>query len=329
MDWKGKNVLVTGAGGFIGSHLTETLARRGASVTAFLRYNSRGSRGSLDFIVKELRSDIRIIMGDIKDPDAMRKAVKGQEVVFHLAALIGIPYSYVHPIDYVQTNVVGTSHLLSACLHHNVEKIVHTSTSEVYGTARYVPIDEDHPLQGQSPYSASKIAADQIAGSFFCSFDLPVAIIRPFNTYGPRQPARAVVPTIITQALQSQTVQLGALTPTRDLTYVGDTVDGFIQVAESPAALGQVTNIGSAAEISIDALAHLIFELMDKHPNLVVEEQRLRPGRSEVNRLLANNEKAAERCGWSPRTPLKQGLQETIEWVRRNLWFYRVESYHV
>jgi NAD dependent epimerase/dehydratase len=329
MDWKGKSVLVTGAGGFIGSHLTEALVRLGASVTALIRYNSRGARGSLDFVPQELRSNIRIVMGDIKDADAVSKAVGGQEVVFHLAALIGIPYSYVHPVDYVQTNVLGTSYLLSECLRQHAEKVVHTSTSEVYGSARYVPIDEEHPLQGQSPYSASKIAADQMAGSFFRSFGLPVAIVRPFNTYGPRQPARAVIPTIITQALRADTVKLGALSPTRDLTFVADTVNGFIKVAESPATLGQVTNIGSGKEISIEDLARLIFELMDKRPDLVVEPQRLRPQHSEVDRLLAGTEKAGQLAGWSPRVSLREGLAKTIDWVSRTLWFYQVESYHV
>lgn len=329
MKWQGKKVLVTGAGGFIGSHLTEKLVQLGASVTAFIRYTSRGSRSSLEFIPKELLSELRVEMGDIKDPYAIQKLVKGQDIVFHLAALIGIPYSYVHPIDYVQTNVLGTSYLLNACLSENIEKFVHTSTSEVYGTARYVPIDEGHPLQGQSPYSASKIAADKIAESFFHSFSLPVTIIRPFNTYGPRQPSRAVIPTIITQALKSDKVRLGSLAPTRDLTYVEDTVDGFIKIAENKKSIGDEINIGSSAEISIQALTQKIFSILGKEPKLIIEEKRVRPELSEVERLIANTEKAKNLLNWAPKISLTEGLKKTIEWIQQNPEFYQVDSYHV
>jgi NAD dependent epimerase/dehydratase len=268
-------------------------------------------------------------MGDLKDPSAVRKMVKGQEVVFHLAALIGIPYSYVHPINYVQTNIMGTSYLLDACLNEKIEKLVHTSTSEVYGTARYVPIDEDHVLQGQSPYSASKIAADKMAESFYLTFGLPVAIIRPFNTYGPRQSSRAVIPTIISQALRSEKVTLGSLHPTRDLNYVEDTVDGFIKVAESPASVGEVINIGSSKEISIGDLARKIFGLLGKEPVIETDEERVRPEKSEVERLLADTSKARELISWSPRTSLEVGLMNTITWIEKNQSCYRTDSYHI
>ncbi len=329
MNWAGKRILVTGGGGFIASHLVERLVRLGASVTAFVRYNSRGSCGSLELIPQEVFSEIKVKMGDIKDPYAVQKLVRNQEIVFHLAALIAIPYSYVHPIDYVQTNVLGTTFLLNACLEENIEKFVHTSTSEVYGTAKYVPIDEEHPLQGQSPYSATKIAADQIAESFFRSFELPVAIIRPFNTYGPRQPARAVIPTIVTQVLKYDIVKLGSLTPKRDLTYVEDTVQGFIRVAESPNSLGEVINIGSSMEISIEVLAQKIFSLLGRKPRIVVEQARIRPELSEVERLMANTEKANNLLNWSPSVSLNEGLVRTIAWIKKNLSFYQVDSYHV
>ena len=329
MNWQGKKVLVTGAGGFIGSHLAERLVHLGANVTAFIRYNSRGFCGSLKFLPEEIFSEIKIEMGDLKDPYAVKNLVKGQAVVFHLAALIGIPYSYVHPINYVQTNVLGTSYLLTACLGENIEKFINTSTSEVYGTARYVPIDEEHPLQGQSPYSASKIAADKMAESFFCAFKLPVAIIRPFNTYGPRQPSRAVIPTIISQALKAGKVKLGSLTPTRDLNYVEDTVNGFIRIAEVPESSGEVINIGSSKEITIENLAKKIFELLDMSPELAVEKERLRPEKSEVERLLANTEKAKNILKWSPQISLDEGLKRTIEWIKQNLNFYPVDSYHI
>ncbi|MCP3875277.1 MAG: NAD-dependent epimerase/dehydratase family protein [Desulfobacteraceae bacterium] len=329
MKWAGKKVLVTGAGGFIGSHLTECLVKTGAFVTAFVRYNSRGDLGLLQHLPKEIVSNLTLVAGDLKDPCAVENAVKGQAVVFHLAALGGIPYSYVHPIDYVQTNIVGTSYLLNACLNENIEKFIHTSTSEVYGTARFVPISEDHPLQGQSPYSASKIAADKMAESFYRTFKLPVATIRPFNTYGPRQTARAVIPTIITQALKHNHIELGALSPTRDLTFVGDTVDGFMKMAESLHATGQVINIGASKEISIGELAELIFNLLGKKVNISSHSERKRPPDSEVERLMANTEKARDLLGWTAQTTLTDGLKNTIEWIQKNMSYYRTDSYHV
>ncbi len=329
MNWKGKKVLVTGAGGFIGSHLAERLVRMGASVTAFIRYNSRGDLGSLNFVSGDLLPEIKIKMGDLKDPYAVQKAVSKQEIVFHLAALIGIPYSYVHPVDYVQTNVLGTAYMLNAGLQEGIEKFIHTSTSEVYGTARYVPIDEEHPLQGQSPYSASKIGADQLAESYFRSFQLPVAIIRPFNTYGPRQPARAIIPTIISQSLKFDKIKLGSLTPTRDLTYVEDIVEAFIKVAETKGSVGEVINIGSSREISIGDLVEKIFKTIGKKPDIDTDQARIRPELSEVERLMANTGKAERILKWSPQVSLDEGLLKTSAWVKERLSFYQVDSYHV
>lgn len=329
MNWQSKHVLVTGAGGFIGSHLSEALVRLGANVTGFVRYNSRGDHGLLRYLPADVRSHIRIVQGDLKDPDAVTRAVRGQAVVFHLGALIGIPYSYVHPVDYVQTNCVGTANILSAAQQANIEKLVQTSTSEVYGTARYVPIDEQHPLQGQSPYSASKIGADGLAYSYYCAFGLPVAILRPFNTYGPRQSTRAVIPTIISQALKNQPIKLGALSPTRDLTFVADTVAGFIKIAESAKSVGQVINIGSNNEISIGDLAKKILEVMGLSLEIVSDESRARPGKSEVERLLASTQKAADVIGWQPTVSLKDGLSKTIAWITANHAQYDTSIYHV
>ncbi len=329
MNWKNKNVLVTGAAGFIGSHLVEKLAGLGANVTAFVRYNSRGDIGLLKFLPEDLLKEVKIVRGDLKDPVAVARAVKKQEVVFHLAALIGIPYSYVHPIDYVQTNVMGTSYVLSACMEENIEKVVHTSTSEVYGSARYVPIDEEHPLQGQSPYSASKIGADQMALSFYRAFNLPVTVLRPFNTYGPRQSTRAVIPTIITQVLKTGSVRLGSLSPTRDLTFVSDTVNGFLKIAEVPETSGEVINVGASRTISIGDLAGMIFEILGVKADITAEDTRVRPEKSEVERLMANNEKAKKIMNWSPEVSLAEGLGLTIEWIRKDLSFYQVDEYHV
>jgi NAD dependent epimerase/dehydratase len=329
MNWRGTRVIVTGAGGFIGSHLTERLVELGAELTAFVRYNSRGDEGLLRLLPPQVHKSLRIIRGDLKDPDAVNAAVKGQQVVFHLGALIGIPYSYVHPMDYVQTNAVGTMHVLLACREHGVQCLVHTSTSEVYGTARKVPMDETHPLQGQSPYSASKIAADQLAFSFGCAFDLPVVTVRPFNTYGPRQSSRAVIPTIIVQALKNQPIRLGSLTPTRDLTFVRDTAAGFIRAAEVPEARGQTINLGCGQEISIGELARKICVLAGVEPRIEVDPERLRPGASEVERLLASTEKAKTLLRWSPTVTLEDGLKQTVDWLRQNLSLYGVEAYHV
>jgi NAD dependent epimerase/dehydratase len=329
MSWNGKKVLVTGAAGFIGSHLTERLVRDGASVTVFIRYNSRADDGLLKQLPAEIRKSIQIVFGDLRDSDAVQRAVNGNAVVFHLAALIGIPYSYVHPLDYVQTNVVGTTNVLIAARLANVERLVHTSTSETYGTAIYVPIDEKHPLQGQSPYSASKIGADQLAISFQKSFNLPVAVIRPFNTYGPRQSSRAIIPTIISQALRGDVVRLGSLTPTRDLTFVQDTVEGFLQVGEHPAAIGEVINTGSGAEITMGKLAEKIFTLLGRQPKVEADPTRVRPDNSEVLRLLADNRKAKELIDWSPKVSLEEGLKQTISWVKENLGLFQAAGYHV
>jgi len=327
VSWAGKHVLVTGAGGFIGSHLTERLVSLGAQTRAFVRYNSAGSRGWLDR--SSCKNDIEVMVGDIRDPDTIVQAMQQIEVVFHLAALIGIPYSYHAPISYVRTNVEGTVNVLQAALHAGVGKVIHTSTSEVYGTARYVPIDEVHALQGQSPYSASKIAGDKMAESFYLSFNLPVAIIRPFNTYGPRQSARAIIPTIIVQALTQPALSLGNLDPLRDLTYVEDTVDGFIKISESPQSVGEVINIGSGREISIGDLAKMILQLTDKDLPIIKDEQRVRPQGSEVERLCADTRKAQQFIGWLPRTDLSEGLLKTIGWVRQNLEQYRTDNYAI
>lgn len=329
MNWTNKQVLITGAGGFIGSHLSEKLVNLGANVTAFVHYNSRGDIGLLNFISKEILSNIKIVCGDMKDPCAIINLVKGKEIIFHLAALIGIPYSYVNPIDYVQTNVLGTSYLLNASLSEDIEKFIHTSTSEVYGTAQYVPIDEKHPIVGQSPYSASKIAADKMAESFHRTFNLPVSIIRPFNTYGPRQSARAVIPTIITQALLQNVVKLGSVKTIRDLTYIQDTVNGFIKIAEIEESVGEVINIGSSKEISIGDLAQKIFNFIDKNPKIETDEQRIRPHASEVERLMADTKKAKNILNWAPNISIDEGLKMTIAWISKNLNLYKTNLYNI
>lgn len=336
MEIKGKRVLITGADGFIGSHLTESLVELGADVRAFVYYNSFNSWGWLDTIDERLKQSIDVFAGDIRDPYGVRSAMKGCDVVMHLAALIAIPYSYHSPDTYVDTNVKGTLNVVQAARELGVERVVHTSTSEVYGTARFVPITEEHPLQGQSPYSASKIGADQIATSFFLSFGTPVTVIRPFNTYGPRQSARAVIPTIITQiASGARQIKLGAVHPTRDFNYVRDTVRGFVAVAECDAALGQVVNVGSNYEISVGDTAYLIAELMGCDIDLISDEQRLRPAGSEVERLWADNTRARELAAWTPeyagRDGLRRGLAETIEWFcdGNNLRRYKAGMYNV
>ncbi|MBZ4644155.1 MAG: NAD-dependent dehydratase [Deferribacteraceae bacterium] len=330
MYWKRKKVLITGSEGFIGSHLTERLVELGADVTAFVLYNSFNSWGWIDTFDSEVKKQIKVFTGDVRDENCMKEAVKGIDVIFHLAALIAIPYSYYAPSSYVDTNIKGTLNVLQACREHGVEKIVHTSTSETYGTAQYVPIDEKHPLQGQSPYAASKIGADVIAESYYRSFNVPVAIIRPFNTYGPRQSARAVIPTIISQILDGKKqIKLGSLTPTRDLNYVKDTVEGFVKVAESEKAVGTVTNIGTGKEISIGDLAQKIINLIGRNVEIICDEHRIRPERSEVNRLCANNRKAFEIAGWKPKYTLDEGLTETIEWIKNNLRYYKTDIYNV
>jgi len=327
LNWTGKQVLVTGAGGFIGSHLSERLVELGARVRAFVHYNSLGKWGWLD--ASPYKDEFEVIAGDIADRDSVRKAVQGTKVVFHLAALIGIPYSYQAPASYVQTNIVGTLNVLQAALDAGVARVVHTSTSEAYGTAQYVPIDEAHPLQGQSPYSATKIGADKLAESFYRSFNLPVATIRPFNTYGPRQSARAVIPTIITQALTRPEIHLGSLTPTRDLNFVRDTVEGFICMATTDAAVGEVINIGTGKEIAIGDLATLILSLMGRDLPIISESDRTRPEKSEVNRLCADASKARQLLGWQPQHSLEEGLQKTIAWVEAHLDEYSPEQYNV
>ena len=328
MNWHGKRVLITGAGGFIGSHLTEQLVTMGAQVRALVHYRSDGSWGWLD--QSQYKNEIEVIAGDIRDRDSVAQALKAQEIVFHLAALIAIPYSYDAPLSYVQTNIEGTLNVLQAAREVGLERMVHTSTSEAYGTARYVPINEEHPLQGQSPYAASKIGADKLAESFYLSFNLPVATVRPFNAYGPRQLARAVIPTIITQALTESRVQLGNLEPTRDFNYVTDTVDGFIRMAENPLAIGQTINIGTGREISISSLVELILELTGKKDvPITCNDERTRPPKSEVERLCADARKATEILDWQPQHTLEEGLMLTIEWIRSNLEHYRPGTYAI
>jgi len=329
-------VLVTGADGFIGSHLVEELVQQGDDVRAFVYYNSFNSWGWLDQTSEDIRDHIEVFAGDVRDPHGVKSAAKGCDTIYHLAALIAIPYSYHSPDTYVDTNVKGTLNVLQAARDLDIETVVHTSTSEVYGTAQFVPITEDHPLQGQSPYSASKIGADQLAFSFHASFDLPVAIARPFNTYGPRQSARAVIPTIITQIADGRrTLKLGALHPTRDFNYVQDTVEGFMAIAQASDTAGEVINVGSGYEISIGDLAHLIADVMGVEVTIETEEERLRPEKSEVDRLLADNSKARALTGWTPRWAgeggLRRGLEETAAWFTRseNLAHYKVGRYTV
>ena len=326
---KDKRVLVTGAGGFIASHLVERLIAEGARVRAFVRYNSRGDLGSLRMLPPEALSQLDIVAGDLRDVEAVRESVKDIDTVFHLGALIAIPYSYVHPREVVETNVMGTLNVLMAAREFGTRRVVHTSTSEVYGTARYVPIDENHPLQGQSPYSASKIGADRIAESFYRSFNVPVVTIRPFNTYGPRQSARAVIPTIISQALTRDEVKLGSLEPSRDFTFVADTVDGFLRVASADDVLGEEINLGNDNTIRIGDLAEKIFGMIGRTPRLVTDSQRIRPGKSEVRKLWASNKKAKELIGWEPRVSLDEGLRRTVEWISAHLDLYQPDQYAV
>jgi NAD dependent epimerase/dehydratase len=313
-DWSGRRVLVTGAGGFIGSQLTERLVELGAEVRGFFRYTSRGSLGWIEQADDEIRNAVDPVLGDLRDADAVQRAVSKREVVFHLGALIGIPYSYVHPRETFETNVTGTLNVITAGRDHDVSLVVHTSTSETYGTANYVPIDEDHPLQAQSPYSATKIAADKLAQSFHHSYGLPLTTVRPFNTYGPRQSPRAVIPTIVRQALSGTTVLLGHLAPTRDFTFVTDTVDGFVRAAAS-AGVGQTFNLGSGQEISIGGLVELVGEIVDKQLQVEHDPRRDRPETSEVDRLVANNTRAREVLGWEPTVSLRDGLRRTVEWI--------------
>jgi Nucleoside-diphosphate-sugar epimerases len=329
VNWEHQQVLVTGAGGFIGSHLTEALVKAGAKVRVFLRYNSRDGRGNLEDLESGMLDELEIIAGDLRDADVIERSVKGCNAVFHLGALVGIPYSYKNPREVVETNILGTFNILTAARDHGVGQIVHTSTSEVYGSARYVPIDEAHPLQGQSPYSASKIGADKLAESFYASYDLPVVTVRPFNCYGPRQSARAVIPTLITQALVSEEIRLGNTDTLRDFTFVTDTAEGFIKAAQTPAAIGKVINIGSGREISIGQLAHVIIDTVHSSANLVVDKARVRPSRSEVNRLLADNRLAKEILGWEPRVSLEEGVSRTVAWVATHMNRFQIGKYQI
>jgi NAD dependent epimerase/dehydratase len=332
MELKNKQVLVTGADGFIGSHLVERLLEEGCKVRAFVFYNSFNSWGWLDTLSSEQLSRIEIFAGDIRDQNGVKTAMKNVDVVFHLAALIAIPYSYHSPDSYVDTNIKGTLNILQAARDNNVEKILVTSTSEVYGTALYAPIDEKHPRQGQSPYSATKIGADYLADSFYRSFQLPVTIVRPFNTYGPRQSARAVIPTIISQLLAGKNqIKLGAVTPTRDLLFVKDTVAGFVAIAKSDAVLGKEINIATQNEISIGHLAENLIRIINPSATVVTDEIRLRPEKSEVERLLGSNQEILRLTDWSPRYSLEQGLSETIEWFRQpqNIARYKTDIYNV
>lgn len=330
MDLKGKKVLVTGSEGFIGSHLTERLVELGAEVTALVQYNSFNNWGWIDTFDKSIKDSIHVVTGDIREYDGMKRIIKEQEVVFHLAALIAIPYSYLSPMAYVRTNVEGTTNVLEACREYEIEKIVHTSTSETYGTARYVPIDEKHPLQGQSPYSASKIGADKIVESFYKSFNMPIATIRPFNTYGPRQSARAVIPTIISQIVSGKNeIRLGSLTPTRDFNYVKDTAEAFIKIAESDKTIGETINVGSNYEISIGDLVKNIINIIGKDVKIICDEERIRPEKSEVNRLWADNSKIKNITEWEPKYSLDKGLRETIDWIKNNAKYFKADIYNV
>ena len=328
MKLKSAKVLVTGAGGFIGSHLVEVLHAAGADVTALVHYDSRPDFSNLELLSEETRDAIRIVSGNVEDPHLISSLVQGQDIVFHLAALIAIPYSYVAPLSYVRTNVEGTLNVLEACRTHQTPRLIHTSTSETYGTAQYKPIDEKHPLQGQSPYSATKIAADKLAESFYLSYRLPVITVRPFNTYGPRQSARAVVPTIISQALSQPAVRLGSVTPLRDLTYVLDTVAGFLALAQCDAAVGQVVNLGTGTAISIGDLAALILRKLGIEKKIVVDPDRIRPEGSEVESLLCSARKAEELSGWQPRFDLERGISETVEFIRAHPERFRPAAYN-
>lgn len=325
-----KKVLVTGADGFIGSHLTESLIEQGYDVKAFALYNSFNDWGWLDTLPKDVLKEIDVFIGDIRDPNGVKEAMKDVDEVFHLAALIAIPYSYYSPDTYVDTNIKGTLNVLQAARALDMERVLVTSTSEVYGTAQYVPIDENHPYQGQSPYSATKIGADRLAESFYRSFDMPITIVRPFNTYGPRQSARAVIPTIITQLLSGkEEIKLGSLTPTRDFNYVKDTANGFIEISKEKKCIGEEINIATQNEISIGELAQEMIDQINPNAKIICDEQRLRPENSEVNRLLGANEKIKRLTNWEAKYTLKEGLSETIDFLKNNLDRYKTDIYNI
>lgn len=329
MAWTGRNVLVTGAGGFIASHLCERLVECGADVTALIHYSSRSDWGNLEFLSPPHKSSLRVVAGNVEDADAMTTLLKGQDVVFHLAALIAIPYSYSAPASYIRTNVEGTYNVLAAAGRNGVSRVVHTSTSETYGTALYTPIDEKHPMQAQSPYAASKIGADKVAESCWLSFGTPVSTVRPFNTYGPRQSARAVIPTIISQALNRSDVRLGALNPVRDLLFVKDTVRGFLAAAESPNTVGEVVNLGRGEGVTVGELARIILRLMGRDIPIVLAEERLRPRTSEVFTLICDNAKARQLMDWTPRFSLEEGLLEAIAFIAANPQLYKSDCYAI
>jgi len=328
-EWAGNYVLVTGAGGFIASHLVEELVQHGAGVRAFVHYNSRGDPGLLKLLPRQVIDRVELVAGDLRDLPALQAAARGCSHIFHLGAVISIPYSYVHPAEVVETNVIGTLNVLLAAREAHVERLVHTSTSEVYGTAQHVPIDEGHPLQGQSPYSASKIGADKLVESFYRTYDVPAVTLRPFNTYGPRQSARAVIATIITQALSGEAIYLGNLEARRDLTYISDTVEAFLKVARAEGVEGETFNLGTGSEVSVADLSAMVMELTGRQVDVRVDPARLRPQKSEVQRLLADNRYARERLGWSPAVDLREGLSRTIDWIRSHLELYQPGQYQI
>jgi dTDP-glucose 4,6-dehydratase len=324
---QGRSVLVTGAGGFIGGHVVERLVRDGANVRALVRYNSRNERGTLDWLEPDVVANVDVRLGELRDIESVTAAVEGSEVVLHLGAQIAIPYSYVNPRDFFEVNVLGTLNVAQAALRHGVQRVVHTSTSEVYGSAQTVPITEAHPLEPQSPYAASKLAADKLMDSWHRSYDLPVTVLRPFNTYGPRQSARAIIPTIITQALAGSTLKLGSLHPRRDLTYVEDTAAGFVAAATGPAAVGQTIQLGTDHDVSIGDLVDMVADVLGKDLEVETDPARVRPEKSEVQRLISRPQRAAELLGWRPEVDLREGLTRTIEWIERNTARYRVDHY--
>jgi len=325
----GKSVLVTGAGGFVGSHLVEVLVQIGAKVKAFVHYNSRNDWGMLKWADRGILNQVKVVSGDIRDSDGIRKIIKGQDIVIHLAALIGIPYSYVNPLDVAETNIQGTLNFLLAAKEFGIEKFIHTSTSEVYGTAQYVPMDENHPINPQSPYAATKASADQLVLSFYHTYELPVGIIRPFNIYGPRQSARSVIPSIIMQALTKNEIKIGSVSTSRDLTYISDSVKGFIQFAECDRIAGEVVNLGSENEISVKNLIEIVEKNVNKKVKIIQEDQRKRPEKSEVQRLVSKSDKAKILFGWKTETGIEQGIQKTISWIRDNIDFYKKEIYNI
>jgi NAD dependent epimerase/dehydratase len=326
---KGKKVFITGAGGFVGSHLVEILVKIGAKVRALVHYNSRNDWGMLENLDKKVLREVEVVTGDIRDGEGIRWMIKDQEVVFHLAALIGIPYSYVNPKDVIETNVSGSLNLFLAALDTDIEKFVHTSTSEVYGTAKYIPMDEKHPLNPQSPYAASKVSADQLALSFYRSYSLPVGIIRPFNIYGPRQSARAIIPNIIIQGLEGRKIRLGSFFPTRDLTYIEDAVSGFTGFAQSDKTVGEIVHLGTTQKVSILDLVDLIGQMLHKNLTAKSERRRVRPHKSEVENLVADISKAERLFNWNPKIGLERGIEKTIEWMNENSRRYKKEIYNI